>query len=113
MLDNKVVVVAGPETGLEEWLGVLSQLWTAYDKPIDSDRMQVYQKMLGKIPLGLLEKAVERVVSEHVYNSVPTVAQIWAAVRKELGTPYDMDQAIAEWEQDHWNRTIVRFEKPE
>lgn len=109
MLDTKTKESIWTDTeiqqaALQDWIGVLCQLWTAYDKPIDYARLQVYQNVLGKVPLGLLEKAVERCVSEHVYNSVPTVGEVWAAVRKELHGPLDVDQAIAEWEQRRWVR---------
>jgi hypothetical protein len=95
----------------EEWLSVLGRLWTAYSKDIELDRLQLYQDMLKNIPFGLLEKAVGRVVSEHVYNSVPTVAQVLAAIRKELGNPYDLDQAVYEWIQArNPEKAIYRFE---
>jgi len=99
------------QMALEEWLSVLGRLWTAYSKDIELDRLQIYQDMLKDVPLGLLEKAVQRVVSEHVYNSVPTVAQVFAALRRELGNPYDLDQAIEEWKQARdIEKAIYRFE---
>lgn len=94
---------------LKEWLSVLARLWTAYGKLPDADRMTLYRDMLSKIPMGLLEKAIDHVVQEHVYNSVPTVADVWQAVRKELGNPYDMDQAIQEWCDRRWRAICVQF----
>jgi hypothetical protein len=93
-------------TLLEEWLDVLSRLWTYYDKQIDPVRLVLYQNSLSKVPLGLLELAVERTVQEHKYNSVPIVGQVWAAIREELGNPYDLDQALAEWK----NKKLALFE---
>lgn len=97
------------QTPLEEWLTVLSRLWTAYDKPLDPDRLALYQRTLAIVPMGLLELAIDRVIREHVYNSVPTVAQVWAAVRKELGNPHDIDQAISAWCDARWRRCVVLF----
>lgn len=114
----KPAVIPAPKTdqeiyqaAMEEWLSVLTQLWTAYDKPLDPERLTLYQKMLGEVPLGLLEKAVKRVIREHKYNSVPAVGDVWSAIRKELGNPYDIDQAIQAW-CDALN-PIVRFEMTE
>jgi hypothetical protein len=98
------------QQALEDWLKVLSTLWTAYDKPVDPVRFALYSDMLRKIPLGLLEQAVERVVSEHVYNSVPTVAEVWVAVRKELHNPFDLDQAIERWKEALWYRAVYRWD---
>jgi len=94
---------------LEEWLSVLSRLWTAYDKPIDANRLTLYRDMLARIPLGLLERAIDRAVQEHMYNSVPTVAEVWQAVRKELGNPYDIEQGIQEWCDRRWRQICVEF----
>jgi hypothetical protein len=97
------------QAAMEEWLGVLTQLWTAYDKPLDSSRLELYQKMLGDVPLGLLDKAIKRVIREHKYNSVPAVGDVWSAIRKELGNPHDIDQAIQAWCAEL--SPIIRFEK--
>ncbi len=86
------------QAALEDWLGCLSQLWTAFGKVLDADQMMIYQSNLSGIPLGLLEQSIQRVIREHLYNSVPTVAQVWAAIRKELHNPVDLDKAINEWE---------------
>src|SRR5690348_11351360 len=80
------------QQALVEWLGVLSRLWTAYGKAIDPVQMTVYRDMLCKLPMGLLELSIDRVVQDHVYNSVPTVAEVWQAVRKVLGNPVDLGQ---------------------
>lgn len=97
------------QAAMEEWLGVLTQLWTAYDKPLDPDRLALYQNMLGDVPMGLLEKAIKRVIREHKYNSVPAVGDVWSAIRKELGNPHDIDRALQEWSENL--SPIIRFEK--
>ncbi|MFA5874609.1 MAG: hypothetical protein WC832_11655 [Anaerolineales bacterium] len=35
---------------LEEWLGVLAELWTAVGKPLKADRLQVYRNSLAPAP---------------------------------------------------------------
>ncbi len=64
---------------LEEWLGVLAELWTAAGKPLEADRLKVYRQSLGEVPLGLLERAVRRVIRENVYHVVPLPGVVWAA----------------------------------
>lgn len=99
------------QAALEEWLGVLSRLWVAFGKPIDPVQMTIYRDMLGRLPLGLLEQAIELTVREHVYNTVPTVAEVWQAARKVLGNPnpHYLDQAIERWEEQRWRRICVQF----
>ena len=36
---------------------MLAELWTAAGKALKADRLEVYQKSLGEVPLGLLELA--------------------------------------------------------
>lgn len=97
------------QAALEEWLSVLSRLWTAYGKTIDPLQMTVYRDMLGRLPMGLLELTIDRVVQDHVYNSVPTVAEVWQAARKVLGQPVDLGQAIEEWADQRWYSMVVQF----
>ena len=82
---------------LEEWLGVLAELWTAAGKALEADRLQVYRQSLGEVPLGLLERAVRRVIRENTYNVVPLPGVVWAAVRQELGEPWDIRMAMEDW----------------
>jgi hypothetical protein len=99
---------ANCETLLEEWLAVLGELWTAVEKPVDAKRLKVYQKALGEVPLGLLELAVKRVIRENTYHVVPLPGVVWAAVRKELGDPFDIRVAIEGWVEGQWNRVDVK-----
>ena len=82
---------------LVEWLWVLAVLWTAAGKPLEADRLQMYRQSLGEVPLGLLELAVRRVIRENVYHGVPLPGVVWAAVRRELGDPWDVRLAIENW----------------
>ncbi len=89
---------------LEEWLGVLAELWTAAGKPLEADRLQVYRQSLGEVPLGLLELAVRRVIRENVVHVVPLPGVVWAAVRRELGDPWDVRLAMEDWVERAWAR---------
>lgn len=95
------------QDALQEWLEVLAQLWTAFGKPVDASQMIVYQRSLGSLPLGLLDRAVQRVIREHEFNNVPTVAEVWKAVRKELGNPVDLERAIAVWCDQLWGDAVM------
>ncbi len=100
----------GPQTPMEDWLVVLSGLWLAAGKDLEQDRLQVYARELGDIPLGLLEKAVSRCLQGRVYSNVPTVGEIRQALRRELGNPYDLDQAMAEWCDREFAQVIICFD---
>jgi hypothetical protein len=56
------------------------------------------------VPLGLLELAVQRVIQENTYNVVPMPGMVWAAVRKELGDPWDVRMAMEDWVDRRWGR---------
>ena len=85
---------------MDEWNGILAQLWTSIGKEVDCARLLIYGKALGAVPMGLLEKVVARVMRENTYMMVPPVGTIWAAVRKELWDPFDLDAAIERWHPD-------------
>lgn len=120
MLTNtKPLVVAAEELSdeeiyqmaLEDWLGILAKLWTAFGKPLDPEALQIYREMLAGVPIGLLEKAITRVIREHRFATVPTIAEVWTAIRKELGNPViDLDQAIEGWCERVWESAFYRFE---
>ena len=100
----------GEQMMLDEWLGVVSQLWDAVGKDPDEKRLTVYARQLSMIPLGLLERSVDRAIRENgKYQTVPTIGAIWAAVRKELGDPVDLDTAIQAWIERQFDKCIVRF----
>ncbi|MCX6983175.1 MAG: hypothetical protein NT118_00300 [Lentisphaerae bacterium] len=76
---------------------MLAELWTAAGKPLEADRLKVYRQSLGEVPLGVLELAVRRVIRENVYHVVPLPGVVWAAVRRELGDPWDVRLAMEDW----------------
>jgi hypothetical protein len=95
------------DLAMDEWLGQLVRLWDAVGKPLEADRLAIYQRELADIPLGLLELAISRVIRENTYNNVPAVGIIWKAVRKELGDPHDVMDAISEWCERLWQRCLM------
>mgnify|MGYP001453059296 FL=1 len=88
---------------LVEWLGVLSEMWKAVGKPLEKDRLEVYQQALSDVPMGLLALAVRRVIRENTYNVVPPPGVVWAAVRQELGEPWDIRMAMEDWVERRWS----------
>lgn len=85
------------EAALEEWTGILAQLWTAVGKPPDDQRLKIYCDQLKDVPLGLLELAINRVMRSNTWNTVPIVGAIWQAIRKELGDPHDLVYSMQIW----------------
>lgn len=63
-----------------DWMRVLLQLWQAYGKAPDPAQVKVYAAQLGHLPLGLLEAGISRLLAEHRFNSVPTIAEVLEAV---------------------------------
>lgn len=70
---------------LNDWVACLSQLWDAVGKTADKKQLAVYVKQLGDIPLGILERVVQSVLTDHTYHTVPTIGEIWAIVKNEYG----------------------------
>jgi len=54
------------------------------------------------VPLGLLERSVRRVIRENVVHVVPLPGVVWAAVRRELGDPWDVRLAMEDWVERRW-----------
>ncbi len=110
-------IVSGEESDEEidgkayvDYLGVLADMWDAVGKPLDERRLNKYMAELRDIPLGLLQKAVSRALrNAGDYHVVPTIGAIYAAVRKELGNPQDLDEAVDRWCAAKFERSIVRF----
>lgn len=98
----------------EAWLGVLSQLWTAYGKTPTQAQLTLYSQKLGNIPLGLLEIAVDHVIREHRFSNVPTIGEIWEALVAELHPVSksfgSIVESIEQWESERWERCFVRFD---
>jgi hypothetical protein len=60
--------------------------------------------LLGEVLLSLLELVVRRAIWENIYNVVPLPGVVWAAVRRELGDPWDVRQAMEDWVARRWGR---------
>ena len=100
------------QAATKDWLGVLAQLWTAVGKPLDRERLELYARDLGDVPLGLLEAALRRVRNENIYSNVPMVGVIRKAVNDELKSAYC--QTIEDWKDAEWGRhSLSRQEKLE
>lgn len=87
---------------------ILIRLWDAVGKPFEPARLAVYEQELADLPNGLIEQAVSRALREHTWQTVPTVGEVWKAVRAELGNLYDLPAAILEWRERRW-RHVLRF----
>jgi hypothetical protein len=61
---------------LQEWIGILTKLWTAFGKEVNKAQIKVYKDALGDLPLGILESVVEETIRRHKYNSVPTLGEV-------------------------------------
>ncbi len=94
-----------------EWLKTLSELWIFFGKQIDEERLRVYARDLSYVPLGLLEQAVRRAVREQQYHTTPTLRAVEDALCRVLSVERfsELESAIAAWEQDSFNRCVVRF----
>jgi hypothetical protein len=87
------------DMGLDAWVGEIIRLWQAIDKPVDRERLGIYISALQEIPFGILHLAISRALRAHTYSNVPTIGEVFAAVKQELGNPRDVKQAISEWIQ--------------
>lgn len=97
------------QAALEEWLGVLGQLWTAFGKDIDPEQMTIYQRNLVGVPMGLLEQAIRKTIRNHRFNNVPTVGEVWQSIQAVLGNPRDVDDAIQRWQDAQLSAVVYRF----
>lgn len=98
------------QAACDDWYRVLARLWPAFGKPLDETMLAIYGQELADVPLGLLERGISRVIREHKFSTVPTVAEVWSAVRRELGEPRgDILRSIDHWGDALWARVITRF----
>ena len=92
---------------MKEWSDLFDALWYAIGKPIDQKQKSVYARALSNIPYGLLDKAINKVLKEHKYSNIPTIAEIINAVRSVLGISSDanLENNIAIWKNNAWFKT--------
>ena len=100
------------EAAMSEWLGVLAKLWTAFGKTPVHEQMVVYQEMLADVPLGLLEKSVNRAIREHKFSNIPTSGEVWDAFMKELKPAHGMSvrDAVELWKDKECDCVLYRFD---
>lgn len=79
-----------------DWLNVLARLWIASGREVDKRQLMVYEQALGMLPLGLLEAAVNEVLYQHRYASVPTIADV-AEMAKRIAGVADLHKASEAW----------------
>lgn len=85
---------------IADWYSILESLWTAIGKPVDKQRMLIYGKDLGEVPCELLERAIKRIRLNSIYTQVPTIGEIWQAVKMELAE--DNCTTPEEWIERKW-----------
>jgi len=85
---------------IADWYGILESLWTAIGKPVEKKRMLIYGQDLGNIPCELLERAIKRIRLNSIYTQVPTIGEIWQAVKLELAQ--DNCTTPEEWIERKW-----------
>ena len=71
-----------------EVLDVIDLLNTAYGKPLNVDRTDLYVRMLEDVPLRILQGAAEDCIRENKWY--PTISELRAGVERMAGT-HDMD----------------------
>jgi hypothetical protein len=104
------------EMAMRDWMDTLSGLWLAYGRKIDQQQLMAYANYLSWLPLGLLERAVEKAILESS-SYVPTAGSIMRAVAIDLGVEPNIDdlKAAAEaWCERSWQRVVGhQFEEDE
>lgn len=99
------------QMALRDWYGILAGLWIAIGKPVDKRRLELYAGDLKAVPCELLERAVKRIRMSSTYSIVPTIGEIWQAVRAELAN--DNCSTPEEWIERKWTHFMGRIQYPE
>lgn len=99
------------DMAVADWYGILETLWTAIGKPVEKKRMLIYGKDLGNVPCELLERAIRRIRLNSIYSQVPTIGEIWQAVKMELAE--DNCTTSEEWIERKWIYFMGRARYPE
>lgn len=99
------------DLAVADWYSILESLWTAIGKPVDKKRMLIYGKDLGNVPCELLERAIKRLRLNCIYTQVPTIGEIWQAVKMEMAE--DRCTTPEEWIERKWIRFMskLRYEE--
>ncbi len=99
------------QMAIADWYGILESLWTAIGKPVEKKRMLIYGKDLGSVPCELLERAIKRIRLNSIYTQVPTIGEIWQAVKIELANDHCITPE--EWIDRKWTYFMgrIRYEQ--
>jgi hypothetical protein len=110
--DIEVVDVEAYQAMMQEWVKILSRLWVPFGKVPTPEQLGIYQELLKGVPLGLLEKCIDRTIREHKYASVPTIGNVWDALLKELDLRpgESIQEAIEHWCERLFERIVYRFQ---
>lgn len=107
-----------PETeALRDWLKCIEFLWESVGKKTDGTseedkRFDAYTKMFSSVPIGILEPAIIRAISNNgKYQVIPTPGAIWDEIRKvlELRPGEDAHEKISMWNEVRWDHCVKRF----
>ncbi len=82
---------SGRDTGTQK---AVTAMFAAYGKQDDGQRMAVYVSMLGDIQVGLLNKAIKKLILESKF--LPTVSEIVQAAKSLVGEIHE-DQREKSW----------------
>lgn len=77
---------------------ILASLFGTYNQADNIDRQELYARLLGHVPLPLLEKAVYKVMMEWQEGWVPPPAVILKAAESIYATKYT-DLKVKTWEE--------------
>ncbi len=92
------------QLAVADWYSILASLWIAVGKPVEEKRLEIYGKELGNVPCELLERAIRRIRLTYTYNAVPSIGEIWQAVKVELQN--DNCSTPEEWIERKWGRML-------
>ena len=112
MTDNQVFTEAEiHKMAIADWYGILENLWLAIGKPVEKQRLLIYGQDLGNVPCELLERAIRRIRLNSIYSQVPTIGEIWQAVRIELAA--DNCSTPEDWIERKWIYFMGKIKYPE
>ena len=72
------------DMAVTDWYRILESMWIAIGKEVDKERLLIYGRDLGNVPCEILERAIRRIRLSSSYASIPTIGEIWQAVKMEL-----------------------------
>lgn len=103
--DNQLFALA-----YAEWSNVLQGMWRAIGKEVDPVQLKEYERVFKTLPRELLQLVVDHAVRNNgVYKTIPTIGALTESLRKVLGNPIDVDEAVMLWEQARWSGIVMMY----